>query len=403
MNNVDRFFQTSHYNIIRVLLSICGIWPFHTVVRRYVIYVAIALVLGSGYIFEIMGVAEIWHDTFELVDSVPLIFLGMVAMSKIICAIYTLPKIKMLLIKMQKYCLSPKSDEEYKIQQSHALYGRNLGIAYTSIVLGHVAIFLFTTALGKFTAKKSKDSVSSTVNNLYPGIPYRVNYMVDVDTYFVPIFIHTTTCHISYMLLVVIFDALYLTLIEHCCGLFAALRFRLEHACEFENDDYTLAHMTTSKENKSYLNVAYCIRRHAEAIQFVTILESAYSMPLFIHLGSTILELSVIGYQVITNLGNLNLVLHHSSYLSGLLINAFFENWQGQKIIDSSEKVFDSAYNAEWYNMPIMARKLLIMIMMKSKKPIVVSVGHKFIVLSYVTFNAIVRMSMSYFMLLRSV
>ncbi|XP_067209610.1 uncharacterized protein [Linepithema humile] len=330
MNNVDRFFQTSHYNIIRVLLSICGIWPFHTVVRRYVIYVAIALVLGSGYIFEIMGVAEIWHDTFELVDSVPLIFLGMVAMSKIICAIYTLPKIKMLLIKMQKYCLSPKSDEEYKIQQSHALYGRNLGIAYTSIVLGHVAIFLFTTALGKFTAKKSKDSVSSTVNNLYPGIPYRVNYMVDVDTYFVPIFIHTTTCHISYMLLVVIFDALYLTLIEHCCGLFAALRtfrFRLEHACEFENDDYTLAHMTTSKENKSYLNVAYCIRRHAEAIQ----------------------------------------------------------------------------YNAEWYNMPIMARKLLIMIMMKSKKPIVVSVGHKFIVLSYVTFNAIVRMSMSYFMLLRSV
>lgn len=53
MNNVDRFFQRSHYNIIRVLLSVCGIWPFHTVVRRYIIYFAIALVLGSGIVFEV--------------------------------------------------------------------------------------------------------------------------------------------------------------------------------------------------------------------------------------------------------------------------------------------------------------------------------------------------------------
>jgi len=31
-------------------------------------------------------------------------------------------------------------------------------------------------------------------------------------------------------------------------------------------------------------------------------------------------------------------------YVNGLLLNVFFENWQGQKIIDSSEKVFKSAY-----------------------------------------------------------
>lgn len=32
---------------------------------------------------------------------------------------------------MQEYCLSPKSDEEIKIQNSHAQYGRKLGYAYT--------------------------------------------------------------------------------------------------------------------------------------------------------------------------------------------------------------------------------------------------------------------------------
>jgi len=37
----------------------------------------------------------------------------------------------MLLVMMQEYCLSPKSDEETKIQNSHAQYGQKLGYAYT--------------------------------------------------------------------------------------------------------------------------------------------------------------------------------------------------------------------------------------------------------------------------------
>lgn len=32
---------------------------------------------------------------------------------------------------MQEYCLSPKSDEETKIHNSHAQYGRKLGYIYT--------------------------------------------------------------------------------------------------------------------------------------------------------------------------------------------------------------------------------------------------------------------------------
>lgn len=36
--------------------------------------------------------------------------------------------------------------------------------------------------------------------------------------------------------------------------------------------------------------------------------------------------------------------INHIVYLNGLLLNVLFENWQGQKIVDSSEKVFESAY-----------------------------------------------------------
>ncbi|XP_071646264.1 putative odorant receptor 85d [Temnothorax longispinosus] len=221
--------------------------------------------------------------------------------------------------------------------------------------------------------------------------------MVDLDTYYVPIFIHSAICDFSYTVLLVVFDVLYLTLVEYCCGLFAALRYRLETALVLKNDRLT---MTTAKD-KSYANIAYSIRRHTETMQFVAVIESVYSLPLFIHIGLTVLILSVLGYQVITNTENINRLLKPTAYLNGLLINVFFENWQGQKIIDSSEKVFKSAYNSEWYNMPIAARKLLIMMMIRSERPSILRMG-KIIVLSYVTFNTVLRTSSSYFMLLRS-
>ncbi|XP_011878576.1 PREDICTED: odorant receptor 67c-like isoform X1 [Vollenhovia emeryi] len=354
------------------------------------------LILGSGFIFEMLGVIEVRHDSFEVIDAVPLFSFAIVTISKTFCVIYTLPKIKVLLIKMQEYCLSPKSDEETKIQNSHAQYGRKLGYAYTGFLLGHSVLYQFSTLLTRFLYTKSKEA-DGLSNNVQIGLPHRVNYMVDIDTYYIPIFIHSAICDFSYTVLLVVFDVLYLTLVEYCCGLYAALRYRLETALVFENDRTTLV----ATKDKSYANIAYSIRRHTETMQFVASIESLYSLPLLIHIGLTVLILSVLGYQVITNTENVNGILKPIAYLNGLVINVFFENWQGQKIIDSSEKVFESAYNSEWYSMPVASRKLLIMMMMRSERPSILRMG-KFVVLSYVTFNTVLRTSSSYFMLLRS-
>jgi len=46
------------------------------------------------------------------------------------------------------------------------------------------------------------------------------------------------------------------------------------------------------------------------------------------------------------------------------------------------------SYNAKWYMMPIRARKLIVLVMMKSMEPMVLNAG-KFIILSFVTFSAL--------------
>lgn len=45
-------------------------------------------------------------------------------------------------------------------------------------------------------------------------------------------------------------------------------------------------------------------------------------------------------------------------------------------------------YNTEWYNMPIAQRKLIMMIMMRSKKLLRITAGN-IIILSYVNFKAV--------------
>ncbi|XP_029166170.1 odorant receptor 4-like [Nylanderia fulva] len=268
------------------------------------------------------------------------------------------------------------------------------------ILISHPVMFQVMTLVAKLNSKESKENFTSSDTEyaaVKSGLAHPVNYMVDVDTYYVPIFIHTVVCEVGYTFLLVTFDVLYVTLIEHCCGLLEGLRYRLENAVNIEeNDDLMFI------QDKSYLNLVYSIQRYTETMQFVTIMESVFSLPLFVHIGCFIICLSTVGFQVITHTGNVHHLLKYYSYLNGLLINIFFENWQGQKIIDSSEKVFNSAYNAEWYNMSNTTKKLLIMILMISKKPLIFTIG-KLFSLSYITFNSVMRTSMSYFMLLRSV
>ncbi|KAL6441734.1 hypothetical protein ACFW04_003673 [Cataglyphis niger] len=224
--------------------------------------------------------------------------------------------------------------------------------------------------------------------------------MLDLQMRYIPLLIQCSICEVYYTITLTVLNIFYLACVQHCCGLFAALRYRLERALESEDNSDDL--VTTFMRNKSYSNIAYSVRRHAEAIQFAIAIESLYRLPFFIDMTVYGSLLSIVGFQLMTHKENITRLLPYASYLDALMVNMFFENWQGQKIIDCNEKVHESAYKLQWYRMPVMSQKLLIMIMIRSKKPLTITAG-KFLVLSYVSFNAIMRTAFSYFTLLRSV
>ncbi|XP_032686530.1 odorant receptor 67a-like [Odontomachus brunneus] len=266
---------------------------------------------------------------------------------------------------------------------------------------GHSILYLSENLLEKLTYIESKSNGTSETLDSQVGLPFRVNYFVDIDTYYALIFLHTVICEILYLNFICAVDVLYLTFVEYYCGLLAALSCIMENAHNLKGGvDDPLKHVT--KNGKSYSIVAYSIQRHTEAIQFIDILESLYRLPLFIHMGCIMLMISIIGFQAITNIYDLNRLSQSCLYLSVCLIGTFFENWQGQKVIDSNEKLYHSIYNMKWYEMSCATKKLVILIMLRSLRPTQITAG-KIIVMSYENFSAVIRMSSSYFMLLRSV
>ncbi|XP_071574689.1 odorant receptor 67a-like [Temnothorax nylanderi] len=395
MHHVDQFFRKSCYSNIRILLLACGIWPFQALSKRYALYIWFTLLFGSGISFEMLCMIKVWPDFFEVFDCLSMLFFAIASTIKLIYTVYKLPKIKMLLMDIQEHWCSPKSNQEAKILRSYVLFARRFGYVYSAIILGHAVLFAFTPLMTRFSYNK-KDTSNKT-QDAQTESAHHINYMLDLQMQYIPLLIQGGLCEFFYTLILTSFNILYLTCVQHCCGLFEALKYHLENAFKFENNDDDIMTM----QNKYYSNIAYSVRRHTEAIQFATAIESLYRLPFFMQMTVNVSLLSIVGFQVITNTENINRLMPYGTYLSGLLLNTFFENWQGQNIIDCNEKVYDSAYKIEWYKMPIMSQKLLIMIMMRSRKPLTITAG-KVLVLSYVTYNMAMRTGFSYLMLLRS-
>ncbi|XP_029166088.1 uncharacterized protein LOC114936908 isoform X2 [Nylanderia fulva] len=322
MLNIDEFFRESNYNNLRIMLSICGVWPFQALSKRRVMYVGFTYLIVAMIIFELVCLFRVWPDFFEVFDCLSMLFYAITSTFKLIYTVYKLPQIKSLLVKIQEHWYSPKVDQETKILTSYLQFVRSFSYIYTGIIVGHSVIFALTPMVTKFFFEKSAGT--NTSNQTQDAQPtYQINYMLDLQMRYIPLLIQCSVCEVYFTVLLTAFNVLYLACVQHCCGLFAALTYRLETAIELgDNDDNVVTSFT---QNKCYSNIVYSVRRHVEAMQ----------------------------------------------------------------------------YKLEWYKTPIVTQKLLIMIMMRSKRPITIT-AEKFIVLSFVTFSAVMRTAFSYLTILQS-
>ncbi|XP_017753526.1 PREDICTED: uncharacterized protein LOC108546105 [Eufriesea mexicana] len=144
-------------------------------------------------------------------------------------------------------------------------------------------------------------------------------------------------------------------------------RVKLENFVEIDNMDIDL--YPHKREDKWYQNARDCVLLHKHIIEFAQILEDANTTSYLLQLGFNMICVSFTQYQAVVNLTDTAIVIRYASVTICLLCDLLFVSWPGQQLSDSTERIFEYTTNGKWCQSSIPCRKLLMLMLSKSIKP----------------------------------
>ncbi|XP_011311406.1 putative odorant receptor 85e [Fopius arisanus] len=203
------------------------------------------------------------------------------------------------------------------------------------------------------------------------------------------------TVSISY---IVFFDNLFATFVNHACGVFEILKLHVEklHVKADGNRGHPLNNFQMIMKN-----LKHCSDLQTQILKFVKDLESSYNIALLIIVGVNILTVVLTGMTAIIKKTEPGEMLRMAFVSGGALCHLFWISWLGHALEVQSEKVFISAYQGEWYDMPCQLQLMIIPIMIRSLRPCRLTAG-KFYIMSMESFGNALKMMISSFTVLNS-
>ncbi|KAL0102613.1 hypothetical protein PUN28_018125 [Cardiocondyla obscurior] len=242
--------------------------------------------------------------------------------------------------------------------------------------------------------------LDSSLNASTRPLLHQVEYYIDMEKYYFPILIHGYLTAIICVSISVAADTMYVIVVQHICGLFMIIGQQLDNLIKTDNLEIDLN--PPIKDDKPYENVVNSIRTHKKALRFASLIEAVFSQMFFLMAAVNLLIISMTGVTAVTNMDKPEEFFRQITFSCALLVHLFFESFQAQRLIDHSSLVHTSLTSVPWYQTSSRTRKILIFMIMKTREPCVLTAG-KMYVISMDTFSTIVRTSVSYFTMLRSV
>nr|KAF7389717.1 hypothetical protein H0235_018201 [Vespula pensylvanica] len=327
------FFDGRHYRINKVLLSFIGQWPYQTISRRNITLSILFLLAGTQIIAKMCALVISYHDVDVLLENLAPFIVDLGGVIKIInCALKT-EKMKILIDRIQTDIISYTKAGKVNILKKYAKDGRRFTIMYAGFLYAAMIIFMITPL---------KPLIFNTLN----------------ETSERPL-IH----HVEYF---------------HVCGLFSTLGYQLHHVTDDETFDLDIN--PSIKHDKSYKHLAECVYRHKKAIEFADLMESYYSTSFFLQAGLNMIGMSITGLQAVANMDETNKFLQQLVFSYAQLAHLFFESINAQRLIDHSDRMNEYLINVEWYQTSIRTRKVINLMLTRSRVPCTLTAANMFII-----------------------
>ncbi|XP_046475087.1 odorant receptor 13a-like [Neodiprion pinetum] len=365
------------------ILTLLGIWPSDPNNLRFTLsfgYMAIQLALEYADLFQSTNTFE--HIVANLTQNITFTtIVFQVMLLRLNCR-----QLKEVIVTVREdfHEENYESCEERKVFLAYYKQSRIFFLTAVPMVLS-TAITTYLAPLASVPGMKNRNETVKwnlpyhmrmfhDVSQLHS---YALTYAAQLPFVFIASFGHTGP------------DCLIVTLILHVCGQLAVLGERIGNM----STDYQECGLAIEK----------CVRKHVRLIRMAKDLEESYNVILLVQLiGGTVL-ICILTYNVLANTGTGQKAhfLTFSLYVLSVLLLIYVYCFIGESLIEESTKVHHALTQCAWHEMPLKYEKMIIICMGRAQQPLILTAG-KFYIFSMKNFTAILRTSMAYLSVLRS-
>ncbi|XP_072750610.1 odorant receptor 13a-like [Anoplolepis gracilipes] len=362
-------------------LILFGIWPNISCVMFCRIFwaVTITIVLLCHYLYFLTHYHS--DDIFDLMDCFSS-FLGFLKLM-IKCVFFWLNQRlfdEILAMMAEDWNDCAKSDIEMHEAVNKAKMSNRIANAMMTL---HTVVVLFY-GIGIILANVDVTDRTIQLPHIYKAeVPFSINTQYTYKVVLIVELIHLIMSSWGLGIL----NALLLILILHVGGQINILHCWLTKLISKENKCKSITIMLRK-----------IIQKHQKIIYFAKNIESLYTFIAFIQFISNIVMICLIGFLLITALGNPDAtekIVRAISYYSVTNIEAFIFCYAGEYLINKSRTIGLAAYNTAWYDLEPEYSRILLFIMLRSQKQLTLTVG-KMTDLSLQCFASIMNSAGSY-------
>ncbi|KAG5320654.1 OR22B protein, partial [Pseudoatta argentina] len=362
---------SSYYAINKLFLSGIGVWPYQRRVLKVFLPCLLSTIHYASFVTQVLLVYDTWGNMDIIVEAII-----------VVTCIFGFRQFLQLMCEHWEFF---NSEFERHIMRYYASISQKVtkyfGVYFIVFTIFYLLIPLIPRIL----------DVVKPLNESRPLIyVYSVEYRVDNEKYYYPILLHCYATSLITIIILFTIDTTYIMCVLHVCSLFIAISHRLENItvkAETKSDNnqkyvgrhYHLLMEKYGSTGNDYRELIMCLKRHQLALEHVQILNSTFTQAMFILLSLNMLNMSVIGIQLIKNLEHINEIIRSIFLICAVFIHLVCMCIPGQLLIDRSTEVFDKAYGSAWYTFSIKTRRLLRILLYRSFSPCTLTAGKMFI------------------------
>ncbi|KYN26702.1 Odorant receptor Or2 [Trachymyrmex cornetzi] len=195
---------------------------------------------------------------------------------------------------------------------------------------------------------------------------YPAEMLVDHEKYY---YILLTIMYYGYFMACVVtlaIDTIYFAFIEHACALFDILNYHLKNIVQGRSKQEA-HHDSSSKQNNIVQHLIRCILLHIKIKAFIELINSTFAIYLFFEVSLGFVMHCTLCTMSVLQINKAAEIIIYVALVVCQTARLFFYGWQGQQITDHSIDVYISAYNGAWYETSNTAKKMLLMLIIRSQ------------------------------------